>query len=293
VSPDSKGHAVKNRVQIATVIAVSAALVGLGSAPPALAAHHRGILIKSHQMSLGKVLTNAKGRYLYLFSKDTKGKSHCHATCLTEWPRVTSTHKPRAGTGVKGKHLGRITHNQVTYFGHPLYYFVGDPRKTHKGEGVNGFFLVSAATGKAVKPKPSGGGGGTTGGPTTAAEVGSATLISPSGEAIVNHADSLPLYYLSSETTTAFYCTATCLQTWTPLLTHGAPTTTGDANSDLLGTTTRADDHSYVQVTYNGHPVYTFSSDYPGYAYGDGSAGAGPSGSPGTWHALTPAGGDL
>ena len=149
----------KLRVQIATVAAACTALIGLGTTSPALAAHHRGLLIKAHTMSLGKVLTNAKGRYLYRYSKDTKGHSHCHTTCLTEWPRVTSKHPPRAGVGVKGRHLGRITHNQVTYFGHPLYYFVGDPTTTHKGEGVNGFFLVAAATGKEVKPAaPSGGG---------------------------------------------------------------------------------------------------------------------------------------
>jgi predicted lipoprotein with Yx(FWY)xxD motif len=150
---------VKRRVQIAAVTAVCTAFVGLGATSPALAAHHRGILIKAHKMSLGTVLTNAKGRYLYRYSKDTKGHSHCHTTCLVEWPRVTSKHPPRAGVGVKGRHLGRIKHNQVTYFGHPLYYFVGDPKTTHKGEGVNGFFLVSAATGKEVKPAAASAGG--------------------------------------------------------------------------------------------------------------------------------------
>jgi predicted lipoprotein with Yx(FWY)xxD motif len=150
---------VKLRVQIATVAAVCTALIGLGATSPALAAHQRGLLIKAHKMSLGKVLTNAKGRYIYRYSKDTKGKSHCDATCLSLWPRVTSKHPPRAGVGVKGRHLGRIKHNQVTYFGHPLYYFVGDSRTTHKGEGVDGFHLVAAATGNAVKPAaPSGGG---------------------------------------------------------------------------------------------------------------------------------------
>ena len=148
----------KLRAQIAAVTSVCTALLAFGVTSPALAAHHRGLLVKAHTMSLGKVLTNANGRYLYRYSKDTKGLSHCHASCLVEWPRVTSKHPPRAGAGVKGRHLGRITHNQVTYFGHPLYYFVGDPTTTHKGEGVNGFFLVAAATGKMVKPAaPSGG----------------------------------------------------------------------------------------------------------------------------------------
>lgn len=286
----------KNRLQLATVIAASAALVSFGTASPALAAHHhRGILIKSHKISLGKLLTNSKGRYVYLFNKDTKGKSHCNAACVADWPRVTSKFKPRAGTGVKGRHLGRTPHHQVTYFGHPLYYFIGDPKTSHKGEGLDGFFLVSASTGKAVKPKSTGGGGGGGGGggtTTTAAEIGSATLYIPSGEAIVNHATDLPLYYLDSETSTTFYCTAGCLSAWTPLVTDGTPTTTGDANADLVGTTTRSD-NSDVQVTYDGHPVYTFNSDSPGYGYGDGDAGAGPSGSPGTWHILTPAGANL
>jgi predicted lipoprotein with Yx(FWY)xxD motif len=290
---------VKYRVQIATTIAVSAGLVTFGTTSPALAAHHhKGMLVKSHQISLGKVLTNSKGRYLYLYNKDTKRTSHCHGFCLTTWPRVTSKHPPRAGTGVKGKHLGRTTHNQVTYYGRPLYYFVGDPKRTHTGEAQDGFYLISTA-GKAVKPKSSGGGGGGGGGgnppppyvppaPTTAAVVntGSATVHGSSETVLTNDANGKSLYYLSNESATTFHCTSTCQKTWVPLMTDGDPTIAGgsSASGADLGSTVRADDNNEVQVTYNGYPVYTYTADNAaGTAIGDGAPGVGPGS---YWYAL-------
>jgi hypothetical protein len=64
----------------------------------------------------------------YLFVPDPPDKSTCYGTCAAYWPPVTGT--PIAGTGVTGK-LGTIRRtgggNQVTYDGHPLYTYVGDP----------------------------------------------------------------------------------------------------------------------------------------------------------------------
>lgn len=139
-----------NRAQLAAIIVVSGALIGanVGAAPTALAARHapkhKGTLIASRSVgSFGRVLSNSKGRLLYLYDKDSKGTSHCNGGCVSAWPRVMSKAKPRAGSHVKAGHLGRTASHQVTYFGHPLYYFVGDPKTSHTGEGENGFYLVS------------------------------------------------------------------------------------------------------------------------------------------------------
>src|SRR5262249_34440840 len=54
-------------------------------------------------------------------------------------------------------------------------------------------------------------------------------------------------------------CYGDCAEYWPPLLTAGKPTAIGGANAKLLGTTKRADGR--LQVTYKGHPLYTFIQD--------------------------------
>src|SRR4051794_15688569 len=55
-------------------------------------------------------------------------------------------------------------------------------------------------------------------------------------------------------------CSGACAKAWPPLLTKGRPKVSGGAASAKLGTTRRAD--GTTQVTYNGHPVYTFVMDH-------------------------------
>jgi predicted lipoprotein with Yx(FWY)xxD motif len=54
-------------------------------------------------------------------------------------------------------------------------------------------------------------------------------------------------------------CSGACAQNWPPLLTKGTPAAGTGAKSSLLGTTKRSD--GTTQVTYNGHPLYTFVAD--------------------------------
>jgi predicted lipoprotein with Yx(FWY)xxD motif len=79
---------------------------------------------------LGMILTDGRGRTLYLFKKDTKGVSNCSGACATAWPPVTTRGTPVAGTGLTARLAGTITRAdgtmQVTYGGHPLYRFVQD-----------------------------------------------------------------------------------------------------------------------------------------------------------------------
>jgi predicted lipoprotein with Yx(FWY)xxD motif len=77
------------------------------------------------------------------------------------------------------------------------------------------------------------------------------------------------LYLFAADTSTTSTCYQTCAQYWPPLLTTGAPTAGGQADATKLGTTKRTD--GTLQVTYNGHPLYTFLSDKaPGDANGQG-----------------------
>jgi len=65
-------------------------------------------------------------------------------------------------------------------------------------------------------------------------------------------------------------CTAACAQAWPPLTTTAAPKATGAVKSSLLGTAPRADGSR--EVTYAGHPLYTYTGDTgPGQTAGEGS----------------------
>jgi predicted lipoprotein with Yx(FWY)xxD motif len=92
---------------------------------------------------LGPILVDSAGRSLYLFEADTKGMSTCTtAGCVAEWPPLTATGTPQVGAGLAINRLGTTTradgHQQVTYSGHPLYYFAGDTQpEVTAGQGLN------------------------------------------------------------------------------------------------------------------------------------------------------------
>ena len=79
-------------------------------------------------------------------------------------------------------------------------------------------------------------------------------------------------------------CSGACAQAWPPVTTTGTPKASGAVKASLLGTTKRADGSS--EVTYAGHPLYTFAGDtQPGQTTGQGSNGFGA-----PWWVVTPAG---
>jgi predicted lipoprotein with Yx(FWY)xxD motif len=66
-------------------------------------------------------------------------------------------------------------------------------------------------------------------------------------------------------------CSGACATAWPPLLTKGKPKASGSVKASKLGTTKRSD--GTTQVTYGGHPLYTFIGDHntPGKTTGEGS----------------------
>ena len=78
---------------------------------------------------LGAYLTDGKGMALYVFKKDSPGKSACAGDCVTKWPPFQAE-KVTASGGVKESDFATITREdgqkQTTYKGMPLYYFAGD-----------------------------------------------------------------------------------------------------------------------------------------------------------------------
>jgi predicted lipoprotein with Yx(FWY)xxD motif len=79
-------------------------------------------------------------------------------------------------------------------------------------------------------------------------------------------------------------CNGECATDWPPLTTKSAPKAGAGVKASLLGTSKRAD--GTQEVTYAGHPLYTFAGDTgPGQTTGQGS---GAFGAP--WWVVTPAG---
>ena len=107
---------------------------------------------------LGKVLVDANGRTLYLFEADKPNMSNCSGACLSLWPALLSHQKPEAGAGVLAAKIGTITATggklQVTYDGHPLYYYAADQKPGDTtGQGLKQFgaeWYVLAASGNKI-----------------------------------------------------------------------------------------------------------------------------------------------
>jgi predicted lipoprotein with Yx(FWY)xxD motif len=145
----------------------------------ASAASGSSTVITTKTSSGGSFLTNSAGRSIYLFMADSTGKSACSGACAAAWPPVIAAGQPTAAGGAQASDLGTITRTdgtkQVTYNGHPLYYFEGDTGPgTDKGQGLNGFgalwYLVAPSgssittavtiSGSGAASSPSSGGGG-------------------------------------------------------------------------------------------------------------------------------------
>jgi predicted lipoprotein with Yx(FWY)xxD motif len=139
---------------LAAATAISGALaIGVNSAaahpstahraPQVATAGSKRAVVSTRHKDLGTFL-DSKGRTLYLFEKDSHDKSRCTSSCAEEWPPLLTNGAPRAKHGVKPGLLGTIMRaggkEQVTYKGHPLYFFADDEKKGQtRGEGVKEF----------------------------------------------------------------------------------------------------------------------------------------------------------
>jgi predicted lipoprotein with Yx(FWY)xxD motif len=88
------------------------------------------------------------------------------------------------------------------------------------------------------------------------------------------------LYLFTKDSGTKSACSGACATAWPPLRAGGKATVGSGVRASLLRTT------AHSQVTYNGHPLYTFIKDTkPGETNGEGLTAFG-----GHWFAVSPAG---
>jgi len=92
------------------------------------------------------------------------------------------------------------------------------------------------------------------------------------------------LYLFKKDSGRKSACTGACAKFWPPLRASGKPTAGRGVSASKLGTIKRSD--GKPQVTYKGHPLYTFQKDTKaGHTHGEGLTAFG-----GSWFALSPAG---
>jgi predicted lipoprotein with Yx(FWY)xxD motif len=147
-----------------------------------------GTVISTASASGSTFLTDG-GRAVYLWVKDTGDTSACSGACTGTWPPVTATGTVTAAGSVKAADLGTITRSdgtkQVTYDGHPLYFFSGDTGSgMASGQGSTSFGAkwwlvapagtdVTAAVSSFTPASTSGGSGSTPSAPAPSAPASS------------------------------------------------------------------------------------------------------------------------
>lgn len=109
----------------------------------------------------------------------------------------------------------------------------------------------------------------TTGGGSTVAIKTATITVGGKSETVLTNAQGLTLYYRTSDTTSSV-CSGGCASAWPPVIAPSTPT----APTSLPGKLGLLNDANGSQVTYNGHPLYTYGGDSgPGQSNGQGFGG--------------------
>ena len=134
----------KHWTKLLMALAASAVFASLAATLAIAGSNASGSRVGVGKSPLGRILVDSKGITLYDFPPDKGTTSVCYGACAALWPPLTTKGKPVAGPGVRAALLGTTKRKdgklEVTYNGHPLYYFVSDrkPGQT-TGQGLNQF----------------------------------------------------------------------------------------------------------------------------------------------------------
>ena len=92
------------------------------------------------ESDFGRILFDRRGQAIYLFDVEATTEPRCYDACADAWPPVLTDGDPLAGDGVKASLLGTTRRNdgttQVTYGGHPLYFYAHEGAREVKCHDV-------------------------------------------------------------------------------------------------------------------------------------------------------------
>jgi predicted lipoprotein with Yx(FWY)xxD motif len=149
---------VRCAVAVAAAVAFAACSGGSGGSTPAAAPLTSVVITTGHAQAISSVLATGTGADLYANAQERGNKVDCTGNCLSTWPLLIVTtaaavHVPKTSV-VQRSLIGTIVAKSggfvVTYAGYPLHTYVGDGASSGNGEGIQGFFVVSAP-GRLVK----------------------------------------------------------------------------------------------------------------------------------------------
>jgi predicted lipoprotein with Yx(FWY)xxD motif len=129
---------VVRRMAVLPVLALAlAGLAACGSGPdegPKLDLSGTDTTLQVRPSFYGAILADGAGHTLYQFDLDRNGQSSCNDACAQVWRPYIALGEPRAADGntnaLNDDQIDTVTRadgrQQVTYAGHPLYYFAND-----------------------------------------------------------------------------------------------------------------------------------------------------------------------
>jgi predicted lipoprotein with Yx(FWY)xxD motif len=113
---------------VGALVVAGAALVALMASAQAASGAAARLSVRSSEY--GKTVFGPSGKVVYVFGADRGSTSRCYGVCAKAWPPLLTNAKPLAGPGVQARLLGTTKRKdgklQVTYNGHPLYYYEAD-----------------------------------------------------------------------------------------------------------------------------------------------------------------------
>lgn len=108
-----------------------------------------GTRVITADSAYGRMLYDRTGQPIYLFDKEATADPECYGACAEAWPPVLTKGEPRAVRGARQALLGTTTRRggdlQVTYAGHPLYFYAHEGKYQvlcHDVEEYGGVWLV-------------------------------------------------------------------------------------------------------------------------------------------------------
>ncbi len=112
-------------------------------------AAREGTVVTTARSDFGTMLFDSTGQAIYLFDSEATSRPECYGQCAEAWPPVLTHGKPIADGAVRTDLLGTTRRadgsTQITYAGHPLYYYVHDGRDEvlcHNVTEFGGLWLV-------------------------------------------------------------------------------------------------------------------------------------------------------
>jgi predicted lipoprotein with Yx(FWY)xxD motif len=118
---------------------------------------------------------------------------------------------------------------------------------------------IAACGGSSSATTSSGGASASASQPSASTSLSTVEVASTGLGSILVDAHGKTLYLWQADTGSKSTCAGACATAWPPLETTGKPTAGSGVQSSRLGITKRADGSE--QVTYSGHPLYTFEGD--------------------------------